>query len=90
MSFFFLTHRGILDDGKDTFYITPDTGKEVSLIKIKKPLLLKYSALLVFDQAVKILCRKFTEFTSLVLGTWGNRFDSSQSIPQTREALRSR
>lgn len=27
----FVLNRGIIDDGKDTFYITPETGHEVSL-----------------------------------------------------------
>ena len=28
---YFVLNRGIIDDGKDTFYITPETGHEVSL-----------------------------------------------------------
>ena len=28
----FLLTRGLVDDGKDTFYITPESGGEVSLI----------------------------------------------------------
>ena len=35
--YYFVLNRGIIDDGKDTFYITPETGHEVSLI-IKPPL----------------------------------------------------
>ena len=30
--YYFVLNRGIIDDGKDTFYITPETGHEVSLI----------------------------------------------------------
>lgn len=28
----FLLTRGLVDDGKDTFYITPESGGEVSFI----------------------------------------------------------
>ena len=31
--FCFLTARGLIDDGKDTFHIVPDTGSEVSCVK---------------------------------------------------------
>ena len=37
MKYLFVLNRGIIDDGKDTFYITPEAEHEVSLI-IQPPL----------------------------------------------------